>query len=98
MPKDKPATRKLVVECAKPSPKQGRHSPIPRIVIDLVEGEATLLRCPFQDIDIEIHDYDVPEDWNPENIARIEPTVETSMGTDVFGRRFQLIKFKRRSK
>lgn len=97
MPKNTP--RKLVVELPLPPLKQGRKNPVPRITIDISEGGASLVRCPFKDIDVEIHDYDIPPDWDiPEDIGQLDPHVEISVGVDVFQRRFQRIKFKRRSK
>ena len=64
----------------------------------MAEGAATLVRCPFKDVDIEIRDYDIPDDWNVENIGQIEPTVESTVQVDGFGRRYQSVKLKRRSK
>lgn len=96
MPKEKPP-RTLVVELPLPPLKQGRKKPVPRIVMEISEGGANLIRCPFPDIDVEIHDYDIPMDWEvPENVGQIEPGVEVSLRHDVFGRRYQCIKFKRR--
>lgn len=99
MPKPKPP-RKLVVELPKETPRLTRHKQAaPRIVLEISEGGASLLRCPFKDIDIEIHDYDVPEDWGgPDHSTVVENGIETSIKNDVFGRRYQCIKFTRRSK
>lgn len=71
---------------------------MPRVVVEISEGSATLVRCPFKDVDVEIQDYDIPDDWNPEDIGQRAPDVEMSVRTDGFGRRYQSIKFKRRSK
>lgn len=76
-----------------------RKKRVPRIVVEISEGGANLVRCPAgMDIDIEIQDYDVPDEWDPENTGEVNPELETGIKKDVFGRRFQFIKFKRRSK
>ena len=86
--------RSLVVECPPSSGQLGRKKPIPKITIDLEEGAATLVRCPFPNVDIEIRDYDVPEDWEVTNTVSSE--LETGIDTDPFGRRYQYVKFKKR--
>lgn len=91
--------REIIVELPPKSVVTGRKKPAPRVVVEISEGSATLVRCPFKDVDIVIHDYDVPEDWDGgEDIGQRDPAVETGVSRDVFGRRYQYIKFKRRSK
>lgn len=76
-----------------------KNKPAPRLVLEISEGSAAILRCPFDNVDIEIRDYDVPEDWDvPEDIGQRESGVKMSIGVDVFGRRYQSIKFSRRPK
>lgn len=100
MAKSKDKTpRSLVVELPPKPVHTGRKKPVPRIVVEISEGGASLVRCPHQDIDIEIHDYDVPEDWEGgEEVGSPEPNVTSSIKTDLFGRRYQCIKFTRRLK
>ena len=89
----------LVIELPSKPLFSGRKKPTPRIVVEISEGGASLVRCPHQDIDIEIHDYDVPDDWEGhEAVGDVAPGVEMSIKVDVFGRRYECIKFKRRTK
>ncbi len=99
MPTKPVKPREIIVELPPKSIGLGRKKPAPRVVIEISEGSATMVRCPFKDVDIEIRDYDVPEDWSgAEDIGQKDPSVETGISTDVFGRRYEYIKFKRRSK
>ena len=98
MAKPPPQPRQVVVEFPPKSLSLARKKPVPRVVVEISEGSATLVRCPFKDVDVEIQDYDVPDDWNPENIGQFAPNLETGIRTDAFGRRYQFFKFNRRSK
>ena len=89
----------VIIEIPQPPLTLHRKRPVPRMVVEISEGSASLVRCPFDCLDLEIHDYDVPDDWDgPETTREIMPGVSVSVKTDTFGRRYQCIKFIRRPK